>query len=114
MHDCFNVVCFGEGKGHAVLIRAGEPTLGIEAEERTDGPGRVARALGLSRADDGRDLTGPELFIAPRRARVKIARGPRVGVAYAGPIAEEPWRFYDAKSRHVSRPSPSTIGLGRQ
>jgi DNA-3-methyladenine glycosylase len=112
MHDCFNVVCLSEGTGHAVLIRAGEPTLGIEAEERTDGPGRVARALGLSREDDGRDLTGPELFVAPRLARVKIARGPRVGVAYAGAIAEKPWRFYDAKSRHVSRPSPSTIGLG--
>jgi DNA-3-methyladenine glycosylase len=56
MHDCFNVVCFGEGKGHAVLIRAGEPTLGILEQERTDGPGRVARALGLSRADDGKAL----------------------------------------------------------
>jgi DNA-3-methyladenine glycosylase len=112
MHDCFNIVCFGEGKGHAVLIRAGEPTLGILDEERTDGPGRVARALGLSRADDGVDLTGPELFVAPRAARVRVARGPRVGVAYAGPVAEKPWRFYDAKSGYVSRPPRRAIGLG--
>jgi DNA-3-methyladenine glycosylase len=112
IHDCFNVVCLEEGRGHAVLIRAGEPTLGIVEEERTDGPGRVARALGLSRADDGRDLTGPELFVVPRLARVQVGRGPRVGVAYAGAIAEKPWRFYDAKSHHVSRPSRRAIGLG--
>jgi DNA-3-methyladenine glycosylase len=112
MHDCFNVVCFGEGKGHAVLIRAGEPVLGIVDDERTDGPGRVARALGLSRADDGMDLAGPEIFVAPRAGRVRVARGPRVGVAYAGAIAEKPWRFYDAKSGYVSRPARGAIGLG--
>jgi DNA-3-methyladenine glycosylase len=113
MHRCFNVVCLGEGSGHAVLIRAGEPALGILAGERTDGPGRVARALGVTLKDDGRDLTAGAIFVSAREGDAKIARGPRVGVAYAGAVAERPWRFYDSRSRHVSRPPRSAIGLGR-
>jgi DNA-3-methyladenine glycosylase len=113
MHDCFNVVCSGEGRGHAVLIRAGDAEVGIAPGVRTDGPGRVARALALTRADDGKDLTDLALFVSGRTAKVKIARGPRVGVAYAGAVAEKPWRFYDAASGHVSRPPRSAIGLGR-
>jgi len=113
MHECFNVVCFGEGRGHAVLIRAGEAEIGIDPGARTDGPGRVSRALGVTRADDGKDLTRGALFVSARADKVKIARGPRVGVAYAGAIAERPWRFYDAASPHVSRPPRSAVGLGR-
>lgn len=113
MHECFNVVCFGEGKGHAVLIRAGEAEMGIAAGVRTDGPGRVSRALGITRADDGRDVTDGVLFVSARTGKVRIARGPRVGVGYAGAVAEKPWRFSDAASRHVSRPPRSAIGLGR-
>jgi DNA-3-methyladenine glycosylase len=113
MHECFNVVCLGEGRGHAVLIRAGEAEAGIDPRVRTDGPGRVARALGVTRADDGKDLTDAALFVSARSVKVKIARGPRVGIAYAGAIAEKPWRFYDTTSRSVSRPPKNAIGLGR-
>jgi DNA-3-methyladenine glycosylase len=113
MHDCFNVVCFAEGKGHAVLVRAGEAVAGIAAGVRTDGPGRLTRALGITRAHDGADLTSAGLFVAPRLARVRVHRGPRVGVAYAGAVADEPWRFYDATSRDVTKPPPSAIGRGR-
>jgi DNA-3-methyladenine glycosylase len=113
MYDCFNVVCFGEGKGHAVLIRGVEPVRGVPDGTRTDGPGRLARALGLSRTENAVDLVATaHLWIAPRTKRPRIAVSPRVGVAYAGEIAEAPWRFYDATSKHVSRPSPRTIGLG--
>lgn len=113
MYDCFNVVCFGEGKGHAVLVRAIEPAEGMPAGIRTDGPGRLARALGITRADNAVDLVASDhLHIAPRAKRPRIAVSPRVGVAYAGEIAEAPWRFYDATSAHVSRPAPRTIGLG--
>jgi DNA-3-methyladenine glycosylase len=34
MHDCFNVTCRGEGWGHAVLVRAGEPTWGFDPATR--------------------------------------------------------------------------------
>jgi DNA-3-methyladenine glycosylase len=113
MHQCFNVVCFGEGRGHAVLIRAGDPAVGIAEGVRTDGPGRVARALGITLKEDGLDLTREAVFVSAREGAVKIGRGPRVGVAYAGADAERPWRFFDSRSRHVSRPPKSAIGLGR-
>lgn len=113
MYECFNVVCFGEGKGHAVLVRGVEPVRGVPAAVRTDGPGRLSRALGITRTDNAVDLVASRhLWIAPRTTRPRIAVSPRVGVAYAGEIAEAPWRFYDPASAHVSRPSPKTIGLG--
>jgi DNA-3-methyladenine glycosylase len=113
MYDCFNVVCFGEGKGHAVLVRGVEPILNVPHGIRTDGPGRLTRALGITRKDDADDLVqGSRIHIAPRTKRPKIAVTARVGVAYAGDWADEPWRFLDAESTHVSKPSPRTIGRG--
>jgi DNA-3-methyladenine glycosylase len=112
MYDCFNVVTFREGRGHAVLIRAVEPIRGVDPTLRTDGPGRLTRALGITRAHDGVDLTRSALRIFSRTSVPKITTSARVGVAYAGAIAEAPWRFYDACSIHVSRPSPKNIGLG--
>jgi DNA-3-methyladenine glycosylase len=113
MYDCFNVVCFGEGKGHAVLVRAVEPVTGVASGMRTDGPGRLTRALAITRAHDTTDLvSGGVITIAPRTSRPRIAVSARVGVGYAGAIAEAPWRFFDPSSKHVSRPSARTIGLG--
>ena len=112
MHDCFNVTCAGAGRGHAVLVRAGEPTEGFDVGARLDGPGRFARAMGLSRRDDGRDLTLDGLHLRPRTERPRIAVTARVGVAYAGSWADKPWRFCDASSRHVSRPPRKSIGRG--
>jgi DNA-3-methyladenine glycosylase len=114
MYDCFNIVCFEKGKGHAVLVRAGEPALGISANLRTDGPGRLARALGITRAHNGVDLAdGEEIFLLPRTSRPTLGVSARVGVAYAGAIAEAPWRFFDAESQWVSRPPQKSIGLGK-
>jgi DNA-3-methyladenine glycosylase len=112
MYDCFNVVCGGSGRGHAVLVRAVEPVAEIDADVRTDGPGRLTRALGITRALDGHDLTKAPLVIVGREERPKIVVTARVGVGYAGEIADAPWRFYDAQSKHVSRPSARTIGRG--
>jgi DNA-3-methyladenine glycosylase len=112
MHECFNVTCAGLGRGHAVLVRAGEPTLGFDEGARLDGPGRFARAMGLSRAHDGQDLTGTHLYLCGRTRRPRIAVSPRVGVAYAGEWADRPWRFYDPTSPHVSRPAKKAIGRG--
>jgi DNA-3-methyladenine glycosylase len=114
MHDCFNVTCMGEGAGHAVLVRAGEPTSGFEPGTRLDGPGRFAKAMGISRALDGAPLTEPPLYLCPRvRRPARIVVTARVGVAYAGEWADEPWRFYDGVSAHVSKPPKSAIGRPR-
>jgi DNA-3-methyladenine glycosylase len=112
MHDCFNVTCRGQGWGHAVLVRAGEPTAGFDASVRLSGPGRFARAMGITRALDGADLADPagRLYVCPRTARPRIAVTPRVGVAYAGEWADRPWRFLDPTSPHVSKPPKSAIG----
>lgn len=114
MYDCFNVVGMEEGRGHAVLIRGVEPLEGIEPGRATNGPGRLTRALGITRADNEVDLTRPtsRIFLAERVRRPRVATTARVGVAYAGEWADKPWRFFDPESPHVSRPSPRQIGRG--
>jgi DNA-3-methyladenine glycosylase len=110
MYDCFNVVAFAEGKGHAVLVRAVEPIVGIEGHS-TAGPGRLTRALAITRKDDALDLAaGQRIFIAARDRRPRIVTTARVGVAYAGDWADRPWRFLDRDSAHVSRPPAKSIG----
>ncbi|MGO8997883.1 MAG: DNA-3-methyladenine glycosylase [Polyangiaceae bacterium] len=117
MHECFNVVCLREGAGHAVLVRAAEPVAGIELGVRCDGPGKLTRAMGITRAHDGGDLTRAPLYVsaaAVGKGRARVAVSARVGVAYAGADAERSWRFFDRESAHVSRPPASAIGLGRR
>jgi DNA-3-methyladenine glycosylase len=110
MHDLLNATCGGTGRGHAVLIRAAEPLRGLETGTRLDGPGRLTRGMGITRALDGHDLTAPPLYVCAREKRPRLAVSPRVGVAYSGEWADRPWRFYDAASRHVSSPPKSAIG----
>ena len=115
MHDCFNVTCRGAGHGHAVLVRGGEPTWGFEGSAppaRLDGPGRFARAMGITRALDGHDVTQPPLYVCARVGRPRLAATARVGVAYAGDWADRPWRFLDVDSAHVSKPPKRAIGRG--
>jgi DNA-3-methyladenine glycosylase len=110
MHDCFNVTCYGTGRGHAVLVRAAEPVSGFDEHARLDGPGRFAKGMGITRGLDGHDLTVPALWVVARDRRPRIGVTPRVGVAYSGEWADRPWRFLDASSRCVSRPPKSAIG----
>lgn len=114
MYECFNVVGLAEGRGHAVLVRGVEPGPGLEGA--TNGPGRLTRALGITRADNEIDLTSEasRIFVAARARRPRITVTPRVGVAYAGEWADKHWRFFDAESAHVSRPSPRQIGRPRE
>jgi DNA-3-methyladenine glycosylase len=104
MHLCVNVVV---GGGAAVLIRALEPGPGLADVQglRTDGPGRLTRALGLSLKLNTLPLDRPPLFIArgvqvPRR-HVEVSR--RIGVDYAGEWASKPFRFHDRRSPYVSQ-----------
>ena len=100
MHLCVNVVV---GHGAAVLIRALEPGEGLQGQ-RTDGPGRLTRALGLQLSLNARPLDQPPLFIAqgvavPAR---QIEASPRIGVDYAGEWAHQPLRFVDRRSTFIS------------
>lgn len=96
---CANVVA---ERGTAVLLRGARPLAGLAG--RTDGPGRLARSMGLTRSDDGRDLTRSRIRILPGEAPIgPIAIGPRVGVRRA---ADRPLRYAIVGDPYVSRPRP--------
>jgi DNA-3-methyladenine glycosylase len=102
MYEMFNIVAGEVGDGQAVLIRAAEPLDGWEAD--LSGPGKLARAMRITRADNARDLTGDELYLLPgARKLVRIERSPRIGVDYAGAWKDELLRFFVADSNAVSK-----------
>ena len=111
-HWCLNVVC-GEAPGSAVLIRALEPTAGLEvmAERRgreavralCSGPGKLCQALAVAREHNGLALDHAPFELRPGAA-AGIVTGPRIGITKA---AEVPWRFGEAGSRFLSRPFPT-------
>jgi len=121
MHHCLNVVCGNKDEPVAVLLRALDPTEGLQsmherrshARRPTDlcsGPAKLTQALAIDRAFDGCDLTtSPDLFIDRLRSRALASRqiqtAPRIGVAYAGPWADKPLRFFVRGNPHVSRPN---------
>jgi DNA-3-methyladenine glycosylase len=113
VHWCANVVCGEEGVGAAVLLRALEPTAGIElmrARRGVDdirllcsGPGRLTQALGLSGADDGAALEPPRFSLLPPAEPADVVTGPRVGISRARDL---PWRYALRGSAFASRPRP--------
>ena len=110
VHWCLNLVCDEKEVPSAVLLRALEPSQGLEAmrarrglaEPRLlcSGPGRLCQALGVTHEHDGRSLDGPPFELHPRAREVEIVTGPRVGITRA---AELPWRYGLANSPHLSR-----------
>jgi DNA-3-methyladenine glycosylase len=113
LHHCANVVCGPGDKPEAVLLRAAEITEGLElARSRrgaaddarlASGPGNLGAAFGLSRADNGLDLTDGPVWLADGVAPTSIERSPRIGVAYAGEWAVAPLRFSIRDDPHRSR-----------
>lgn len=103
MYWMFNIVAGREGGGQAVLIRAGEPLDGWEAD--LSGPGKLARAMQITRKHNGQRLDGPELYVEEARGpSPRIRTTPRIGVDYSMHWKDAPLRFLDADSSAVSRP----------
>ena len=100
MHHCVNAVTEAEGYPAAVLIRGLDADPGVE--ERTDGPGRLCKALGIDRGLNGVDLTrSGDLYVTAGKRGVGLPRpegevcvGARIGVGYAGEWADAPLRFW--------------------
>jgi DNA-3-methyladenine glycosylase len=115
IHQMFNIVTGPAGHGQAVLIRAIAPLVGLPDDPAIGrGPGKVTTALALDRRHDRKDLASGKLFVARHARSPAIASGPRVGVAYAGPWAERPFRFWWREHPSVSRtPSPQRKGPHR-
>lgn len=111
IHWCLNLVCREAGHGAGVLIRAIEPTAGIEVmRERRRlpdlhllcaGPGRVAQALGITREHDGLPLDQAPFELRAAGAVADVVAGARIGISKA---IEVPWRFGLAGSRFLSKP----------
>ena len=112
IHWCLNLVCEGEGVASAVLIRALEPTYGLDEMRRRrgvddpgllcSGPGKLCQALAVSREHDGLPLDRPPFELRPRDGPVEVVAGPRIGITRA---AERAWRYTEAGSRFLSRSS---------
>lgn len=108
MHWCLNFV--GGATGSAVLIRAIEPTSGLDVMARRRGladprllcagPGRLAQAFGITGAQNGAPLDRPPFLLREGESGLAVAVGPRIGITKA---AERPWRFGLAGSRFLSR-----------
>jgi DNA-3-methyladenine glycosylase len=121
VHWCFNAVTASEGDGEAVLIRAVEPTSGIERmrvnrgitepsspildRRLCRGPGALCQAFVIDGGLNGADLSQRPLMIcqgsAPEVEDLKTVSDVRIGITRA---VERPWRFLAAGSRFVSRP----------
>ncbi len=110
IHWCLNLVCAEEGRAEAALVRALEPTAGLEAmRERRgfeapralcSGPGKLCEALGITHDLDGRPLDEPPFQLLARDSEPKLAVGTRIGITKA---VERPWRYGLAGSSFVSR-----------
>lgn len=121
MHHCLNFVTEPDGEPSAVLLRSVEPVCGVEriralrfgsaapmtAYQRKNflnGPGKVCKGLSLSRADNGTDLLGDQLFLCDsphdfgcplyEPPAEHLCVGTRIGVNYAEEARDFPWRFW--------------------
>jgi len=113
LHWCLNFVC---ATASGVLIRALEPTIGLDrmAERRGTaelrrlcaGPGRLCQALGIDIALDGRSLYRPPFGLWCGEQAV-VDTGPRIGISRG---IDTPWRFGLRGSRFLSRPMPALTG----
>jgi DNA-3-methyladenine glycosylase len=102
MHDMLNVVVGKKGEAQAVLLRGAEP-LG-DWDAHIIGPGRLARALAVTRVHNGLDLTGDEIFFLDDPGdRPKLRRTKRIGVDYAGEWKDALLRFVDADCTALRR-----------
>ncbi len=112
LHHLVNVVTEAEGSPAAVLLRALEPIEGADAMRRRRGravtrvadlcrgPGNLAKAMGITLAENTLDLVGDRLFIEEGRTGVgEIAWGPRIGIRVG---TDRPWRAYVAGHPAVS------------
>jgi DNA-3-methyladenine glycosylase len=112
IHHCLNLVCGRDGEGAAALLRAVEPTHGVDVmRERRgvedprllcSGPGRLCEALGVTLAHDGSPLDAPPFRLLPRQREPDVVATTRVGITRA---AELPWRYALRGSRFLSRPA---------
>ena len=116
IHWCVNVACEPEGIGAAVLLRALEPTAGLDGmrarrgdvvdRELCSGPGKLTQALGITAADDGVLLGTTPFALESPPLQPDVVTTPRVGIAKA---VDLPWRYLIRGTQWASRgPRPTS------
>jgi DNA-3-methyladenine glycosylase len=111
-HYMLNIVTEREGYPAAVLLRGLEPIFGLkqmiknrQAQKYTEiasGPGKLARALGITTDHKGLDLVGRRMYLLDDGTRYdSIYQSIRVGIGNNG--NDKLWRFYVGDNKHVSR-----------
>jgi DNA-3-methyladenine glycosylase len=115
IHWCLNLVCGSEDDAEAVLVRALDPTAGIELQRQRrgvedlrklcSGPGKLCQALAITGEHDGLALDRLPFQLKERREVPQIVSGPRIGITRA---AELPWRYGLEGSPFLSRALRST------
>ncbi|MFL5946439.1 MAG: DNA-3-methyladenine glycosylase [Gaiellaceae bacterium] len=113
IHWCLNLVCGEEGVPEAALIRALEPTAGLERQRRRrrvkdtralcSGPGKLCQALAITREHDGLPLDRSPFRLEERGEPPEIVTAPRIGITRA---TELTWRYLEAGSPYLSRSAP--------
>ena len=124
LHFCVNLVCAPEGQAAAVLLRALEPSAGLELmrarrgfddpRRLCSGPAKLTQALAITMADNGAPAcVGDGRFAVLSRdgeeAEPRVVITPRVGISVG---VEALWRFADADSAFLSRPLPRGLRSG--
>lgn len=112
-HNCLNFVSGKSGSASAVLIRAVEPTRGLETmmkfrekkkpTELASGPGKLCQAFNIDRSLNGIDITrqGSQIVVLDgEQEKSRVLSSPRVGIKTA---TERHWRFYREGSPYVSK-----------
>ncbi len=113
VHECLNVTTGPSDEPQAVLLRALEPTEGVPEMARRrgrsslrdlcSGPGKLCKALGVTRAQYGHDMTEPPLWFEAGEPAARVEATPRVGVVGAEDL---PLRFVEKGSPFASRRAP--------
>lgn len=117
LNYCFNIVTEKENYPAAVLIRAIEPTDGIDLIKKfrknqkiifnlTNGPGKLCQALKIDKSLNNSDISKNILWVEDRGLKIKpseIVAAKRIGVDYAGQYKNKPWRFYLRGNPFVSK-----------
>jgi len=113
-HNCLNFVTGKKGWASAVLIRAIEPTTGIEIMSRFretrivrqigSGPGKVCQALAIDRELNGIDVTRSEspIHVLNKSKKMRVKTSPRIGISLG---IERRWRFFAVGNENLSRRS---------
>lgn len=106
MYYCLNVTTEPEGRAGAVLFRALEPINTPKPDLKTHGPGRLTRALGITRDQHNAvDMTDSKslLYLAEGEPfpEEEIVQTTRIGIRKG---ADLPWRFLVRDNPWVSVP----------